>query len=64
MLKNHISEEKLNFITVLHHNKLAFNSYNAYLLSTLEKNDLKYLNISFFDHFIPIPRKIFDLRHK
>ena len=44
-------------MTVLHQHKLTFNSYNAYLRSTLEKNDLKYLNISFFDHFIPIPRK-------
>ena len=45
-VKNHVFEEKHNFITVLQQNKLAFNSYNAYLWSTLDKNNLKYLYIS------------------
>ena len=54
---NYVFEEKHNFMTVLHQNKLSFNSYNADLRSTLEKNDLKYLNISFFDHFIQILKK-------
>ena len=33
--KNHVLEEKHNFMIVLHQNKLVFDSYNAYLRSTL-----------------------------
>ena len=57
MLKYHVFEENHNFITVLHQNKLVFNSFCEYLWSTYGKNDLKYLNISFFYHLKPISSK-------
>ena len=51
-------------IHFLHQNKLAFNLYQTYLLSTLEKNDLKYLNTSFLTILYQFLVKIFNLKQK
>ena len=56
-LRNNVFKENIILLQSCTKSKLFFNSYKAYLWSTLEKYVLKYLNILFVDHFIPISRK-------
>ena len=64
MLKNHVFEEKHNFMTVLHQNKLVFDSYNAYLRSTLETNDLNTYISRFLTILYQFLEKLLDLKQK